>query len=845
MGGDPQLPDDLPLTPFNPFGNDFGAPPTPPPPSRPSAPPPAQAGGFPGLDDLAPFNPFGSDAPAGGGIPGMPPMPDPTAGQAGFTPLSGGGLKDILNAQQGGRPPAPSKPNNAAPFGFPGGAGLNLPDNLDSPDISAFDPDSFSLDIPGMNNAVANNRIDPEAYPSQPYFPGTGRLRQPEPEFEVEPGQEKPLRGFSWLKNRRKESEQKPSDESLSIRDKMRQRKQQTEHERGVSFSQPANEPFLQDDNPLEGLEAFEAIPSFDEVERLAETGATSFPQPAPSPSTFDSLHLGAEPVQDMPAAFNLDFGEPNQAQPFSAGNEPAFDFGQTQAELSTKLSDDFTFDIKEEKPLFDPSSMSFDLGEMSRPMQVPPPQEPFSLGAKDEELPSFDFGLAESAPAEGFSFFDQPGDKPATFDFGTAEATVGDIMFDPAPDKKESFTFFEPEEASAESTTMPPDFTFFAPEPAQLQPQPEPDFPSFDFEAKEEDEITLRSTEFATLDEPVFDFSATTPKEEPRPGLMSFEEAMRQFDIRLDQPPAVEEELPAFDFGTASVLEDKSEFNVPEPDLEDFNFLDNLTGTPAVEPKIEGFGFGAELSESQEEFKFGDAFIEPVVPKVESIEGFKFDDTPVEPVAPSLESFKFDDLPEPATISPSPSLVEEFKFADEPAPKADNLPDFAFGVKADEPETTLPDFGFAPATTPVAEEKPKVDLPDFSFAATTPSQPVRNEPAAVPSQTTPSLKGQEAVEYYSKMVREKPRDVTANLKLGYAYLDLSQYSQALECFAKIIKQTDKARVDEIVTKLQSLPASEQNTARYHRVLGDAYMKQGYHHWALSEYSKALSVGKK
>jgi tetratricopeptide (TPR) repeat protein len=89
--------------------------------------------------------------------------------------------------------------------------------------------------------------------------------------------------------------------------------------------------------------------------------------------------------------------------------------------------------------------------------------------------------------------------------------------------------------------------------------------------------------------------------------------------------------------------------------------------------------------------------------------------------------------------------------------------------------------------------------------------------------------------------VKANPRDLNANLGLGDAYFSQRNYKQALDYYAMSVKLADKNSLESIVEKLQDMVASPQAEPRFHRVLGDAYMKQGHYHWALGEYSKALT----
>lgn len=144
---------------------------------------------------------------------------------------------------------------------------------------------------------------------------------------------------------------------------------------------------------------------------------------------------------------------------------------------------------------------------------------------------------------------------------------------------------------------------------------------------------------------------------------------------------------------------------------------------------------------------------------------------------------------------------------------------------------------------TPVQDEESE----QAAVESVIPAAPVHEEPAqpeqvaaaestatAAPVQTAPEA----AIESVPPVALSPSQE---NLQKAYQFFDRQDYNQSLNFFNQAVKVADKAALPEIVSKLKEIVNSAESSARFHRVLGDAYKKQGQFQAALAEYSKALA----
>lgn len=496
--------DDLGLDDLQPFSlEDAGGSPAPPParptpppaaPQFPSQPPAFQPPAMPqfpaqsnepaafslddlGVGDIAPFNPFGDATPPPAPAPQSPAMPFNPPGFNAMPPIGGEGFVQAgPGSLFGNKEPAP-------PAGRP-------EQNMFSTDLPDDDIEPFSatgMDIPGLNGPTSfrgGSRLDD--LPDEPiYRQPRPRNTQPEPEIEVEPGHEKPLQSFGWLKDRaaRKRREEEEEEENApgkgkSLFQKLAERRNQQLKQ------QPTEEtPSPAEDLEVSGIDRFADYQSFEEIERQAELQEQGFAQPTPPTS----------PAKPTEPAFSFDFGSKQEEEPLAfefRGDEPtprprpqetvqpfSFDFETPEGVPETPAPETvqpFSFDFGATEPRPQPAEtvqpFSFDLGAT----------EPATQPEAEEAVQPFDFGVGatEPEPMEPFNFdLGQPAPpahpEPAfSFDFGGAK---------PEPEPEPAFDFnFEREQAPAAPQAFKLD-EFHAQVEAE-QAQQAPAMPDFDF---------------------------------------------------------------------------------------------------------------------------------------------------------------------------------------------------------------------------------------------------------------------------------------------------------------------------------------------------------------------------
>ena len=717
--------------------NPFGTP-------RGGTPPTSPFESWGNLDDLEPFT-FEEEV---SGASSQTGSPSGALKPQGFQDMSGMKLNDLSSAT--------SQDNSTT--GIPSFGGLSsipsqqLPFSEESSldDLEGVDLEPFSLEgfesIPGLGKGKPALRPD---YQPEPFMPSTTR-RPREPEPEVEPGQERPLRRFSWLENRKRKSSESESDAEEakskgSMFERMAARHRQSEEQGQI----PAESVKHEEPVPQE----FDIFPSFEEIERLAATGATSLNEDEAllseqsdilesfTTATNQSDSFGEEEIPafkpeleaEMQTAFTEGVAETQVEQEVFDLGELQFDqfdlneFAPTTQKTQEPLEEAEPFSFKPDEtvteavtPAIEDELFPLIFDEEAKPFE-PIAAEPFDIKAESdfsfapfltaEEAPTF---YAEPKPTEPFSFdnlFAEPFEKvqkPAAEEIPTFQA-------EPEPTEPFSFDnlFAEPEVKAQEQKPAELDLLgdFFN-EPEFMQP----------------------------IDEGLAMFHPEPEETQPTSNLMSFEEASKAFGITLpEQVP--QEEFPDFDFELA--MQPEAENNLTDFTLEHFE---------------------APVEESYAE----------ALPQ----------------------------LPETELAS-----VEEYK----PAYETEIQP-----IPVEEQETQE-------AATPVEAETLQVNEAELITAESAPVSDLAD---------------------YLNRVQNSPRDFSANFELGRAYMQQKDYKQALEYYAMSIKLADKSAIDNIVAKLQEMSSQSTELPRYHRVLGDAYMKQGHYHWALSEYSKALGTKK-
>ena len=139
-----------------------------------------------------------------------------------------------------------------------------------------------------------------------------------------------------------------------------------------------------------------------------------------------------------------------------------------------------------------------------------------------------------------------------------------------------------------------------------------------------------------------------------------------------------------------------------------------------------------------------------------------------------------------------------------------------------------VPDFAL-PVAEPIAPKRTETRLrPEVAEPVATPAQP---QAAATPSDVLAQAKA-------------NPRDTGANTAAAAQLMVGRQYEEAIEHYLRVVRSLDKSQAQDLLDRLQSIAPQFEQNARFHRLMGDTYQKLGQSHWAVSEYSKALQLGK-
>jgi tetratricopeptide (TPR) repeat protein len=789
LGGE----DDLDIQPFSLDGMDGGFAPPPPTPSRPAQTPPPAARPTPpqqpvqpfGLDDMdiQPFNPLNfNDAPT---------VPTPTP------PPS---------RQQPPTPPAPQFPqaNPNMPFGMPGGF---------DDDLGDLQP--FSLD-------------DGAGVPTPP--PAARPAPTPPPAARPTPPQQPAAQPFNF----------------------------------GGGFDDDLPAPF----NPFEIT-----------GETPPTTAAPS--QPAPfnpaQPASFNPTPMGGEGfVQATPGSLFGNKNTPPPASP-SRGNQP-----NAGNMFPTDIDDvDLQpFNVGMDIPGLggnEPASFRANLDDMpSNPLYRSP--KPRSR----QPEPEFEVEPGQEKPLQNFGWL-----KNRRKQDDDEEENRGGSLFKKLADKRK-----QQGPLPDTSPSMPLDL-------GPVEPDPFADYVSFE-------EIERQAAQPATpppptpIERPTFQpFSFELDQTPARPQ----EPEVQPFSFELDnaatpaQPPAPEVQPFSFEFNSASATPAPQ-----EPEVQPFSFD---LGSPAKpqEPEVQPFSFDLDnppaptsQPETVQPFNFDLGSVappsQPAEPEVQPF-SFEFEATPATPPPPpeppvqpfnfdlgqaqepEVQPFSFDLGPAeaaPLAHHPSEPAIPEFKLeqAEEPAPPPPPPPpppSNFFGVEDDLTEFDAPQrkpqiepFGFDLSELAAVPPPPPPPTPTRSLSEIQvpppPPLPVQEPkgsaetvppPAFQPETPRPALAvngngaGNDLANYQSR-IRQNPKDLEANLQLGNAYVEQNKVTEALAHYSNAIKVADAETLKTIVAKLQKITEESDANPRYHRVLGDAYMKQGQYHWALSEYSKALGT---
>lgn len=801
-------------------------------PPRTSAPQPANpfADDLGDLGDLQPFN-FGEASDESQRMSGKsastsrsdmafePNFPQmPAIGGEGFQPFSLDDVKPFgMDSFGEAATPTRQEPSNntrpstpaRSPFqgGFRGDSSLGTPgDNFDLPDdlgldLSPFAPDGFD-NIPGIapGPTKLNNLT---TLPDEPFMPSsTRRPRDNEPMAPLEPGQEAPLRAFPWIKSRNQRAKEEQQEQGSNLFQKLAaRRKQQSDH-------------LNQGDPNLVSDSEYEHIPSFEEIEQMSEAIESTQQQPTTPPQQ------PAQPLSNF-ATENVEnssrFDRVNSA--LNSQLNMGLDDGNFESLLDTELpgsTSDFDFNSFAKAETSDVDSFEPDFG-----------LEPFDLG----DLGGASSLQATPQPEAAQALPTTPAPTPSNM---VNDNNIFDFAeFNPQPPTKpttpaQSNSKFDLEDAAFDNLSA------FAPNNANGQTQPDFDF---DFATFDKTDIEMHPTSVlpeapATEDDFFADF-----KDFGDFGDVNFEKAGLQDQAAGESLPNLD--LPDFDMITPIIDSQAAKQTMSQANRQP------IIQEPAVQIPVEQPAQPVAPT-PPETTQAATTSQQPALPPIQPVVEPNLPPVQIVPplVDPSLQTAATQST---APVQPKPPIsspAETFATPSQPQPiaaqqtqqVASELAQQATDQMAAQP-IAAPQVTTQPAATPAPE-------PVAAQQATTqPTQPqFTPQPASVNGGTTSEPT---QIDSYLKLVKSDPRNLLANIDLAEAYYQQGQYNQAITYYTGAIRVADKGTLDQLATRLQSILQQPGANPRFHRVLGDVYMKQGQFNVALNEYQLALGPAKR
>ncbi|HMA32986.1 MAG TPA: hypothetical protein VKY74_00790, partial [Chloroflexia bacterium] len=334
--------------------------------------------------------------------------------------------------------------------------------------------------------------------------------------------------------------------------------------------------------------------------------------------------------------------------------------------------------------------------------------------------------------------------------------------------------------------------------------------------------------------------------------------------------PAAFEAPAPAADAtaGTAAAMAEATDTGPAA--VQPFSFAEEpAAGPEAVQP----FSFAEEPTAGPEAVQ-PFSFDIPAGPEEAAVQPFSFDrpaapalSTPLPAATPPEPRFHIDTPPAPpptpfgaAAGEVSPLAAESW--AETPGAGAFDFSGVQMEPLAAETETTA-------AATPAveAEAAPSRPVPTTPPAAIAPAAPPAARavepvapvaatpapaaPAAVPAPPplaatpAPPVLASGSMDDLLRQLKENPTDAATRLALAIGYEQRDDYPRAAEQYRELIKgRTVPTNVLDIVTgNLRELVESQAENPTLHRLLGDAYMKQGLFQMAISQYNWLLTKG--
>jgi cytochrome c-type biogenesis protein CcmH/NrfG len=137
-------------------------------------------------------------------------------------------------------------------------------------------------------------------------------------------------------------------------------------------------------------------------------------------------------------------------------------------------------------------------------------------------------------------------------------------------------------------------------------------------------------------------------------------------------------------------------------------------------------------------------------------------------------------------------------------------------------------------------------EAPTLAPVAEAPA-PVAAEPAQAPvaPAAVPLAPAGGSMDELARHLRDNPDDTAGRLALAIGYEQRDDITRAAEQYRLLIKgrNVPENLLDIVTGNLRDLVEAQPDNPALHRLLGDAYMKQGQYQMAISQYNWLLTKG--
>ena len=189
---------------------------------------------------------------------------------------------------------------------------------------------------------------------------------------------------------------------------------------------------------------------------------------------------------------------------------------------------------------------------------------------------------------------------------------------------------------------------------------------------------------------------------------------------------------------------------------------------------------------------------------------------------------------------TPPPWLAEEWKPpVEEAPPPVEEAP-----APPVEEEAWAPPPWLAEEPPPVEEAAPAEELPpveELPPAEEPPPAKERFVPLEPPAIPTRERLAPDALQEHVERLLVEPNDYYARLIVASAYQEAGKNDLALEHYETII-QSAPSLPEQVVTNLEDLVRAVPDSVLAHRLMGDAYLKQGRYDEATAQYNQSLEL---